>query len=94
MLGATAQGAIENMLGEGQAVLFGVVVKQAEQSRQRQALGVESVPVGELFGGRVHVDDAAVDIGRNDPIANGGQSDLRTVLFHLQGTGEGLALGQ
>ncbi|MNO98606.1 hypothetical protein D3C76_903540 [compost metagenome] len=94
VLGPALEAAIEHLLDQAAALLLGVFVHQAEQRRQRQAQRLTRLPVGELLSGRIHVADAAIDIGGDDRIANGLQGDLRPFLFFLQGTGECLALGQ
>nr|GFD61131.1 hypothetical protein [Tanacetum cinerariifolium] len=52
------------------------------------------LPVGHVFGGGVHVNDGAIDIRGDNPVADGFQGDLRTLLLHLQRNGKGMALLQ
>ncbi|MNO88719.1 hypothetical protein D3C76_801810 [compost metagenome] len=94
MFTAALEATFEHALDQGQAVLFGILVEQAEQRSQGQALGLGRMPVGQLFGGRVHVGDAAFDIGGDDAIADRLKGDLRPLLLHFEGIGKGLALGQ
>ncbi|MNM99333.1 hypothetical protein D3C81_1118880 [compost metagenome] len=94
MLGAPLEAAAEHLFEQGAAVVLGLLVHQAEQCCQRQAQGLACLPMGELLGRRVHVADAAIDIGGDHSIADRLQGNLRAFLFFLQGAGEGLALGQ
>ncbi|MNT58295.1 hypothetical protein D3C72_1957210 [compost metagenome] len=94
MFAAAFEATAEDALDQGQAVFLGILVKQAEQRRQRQAMGLGGVPVGQLLGCRVHVGDATFHVGGDHPVANRLQGNLRPLLFHLQGVGKGLALGQ
>ncbi|MNZ73105.1 hypothetical protein D3C78_915060 [compost metagenome] len=91
---AALEATAENALNQGQAVFLGILIQQAEKCRQWQAVGLGSVPVGELLGGRVHVGDATFHVGGDHPVANRFKGDLRPLFFHLQGVGKGLTLGQ
>ncbi|MNP70169.1 hypothetical protein D3C76_1663630 [compost metagenome] len=94
MFAAAFEATAEDALDQSQAVFLGILVKQTEQRRQRQAMSLGGVPVGQLFGCRVHVGDAAFDVGGDHPVANRFKGDLRPLFFHLQGVGKGLTLGQ
>lgn len=94
MFGATLEAAAEHLFDQAAALFLGLLVHQAEQRRQRQALGMAGLPVGQLLGGGVHVADTAFHVSGNHRITNGLQGDLRPLLFFLQGAGKGLALGQ
>ncbi|MNJ43679.1 hypothetical protein D3C77_386960 [compost metagenome] len=50
--------------------------------------------MSQLLGRRVHVVDTALDIRGDHTVADRLQGNLRPLLLHFQGAGEGLPLGQ
>lgn len=51
MLGAALEAATQYLLDQAAAIFLGLLVHQAEQRRQRQALGLARLPMRQLLGG-------------------------------------------
>ena len=94
VIAAIAQLPTQNMVDQLKTIIRRIFIQQPEQRRQGHALRLPGVPVGELFGSRVHVIDGTVHISGNHPVANRLQRHQRALFLHLQRLGKGPALRQ